>query len=76
MEDLNWRRACFWCAGQDRQGKKKKKKKLQKASSRHGFAIDEFLAFFAGELMEVDCVHHDGEEHKDMAHWLGMLGDL
>ena len=52
MEDLNWSRACFWSSGQDRQGKKKKKK-LKKESSGHGLAMDEFLTFFAGELMEV-----------------------
>ena len=70
MEDLNWRRACFWCSGQDRQGKKKKKRKRpQKASSGHGLAIDEFLAnFFAGELMEEVVL----DEYKDMAKAIGL----
>ena len=67
MEDLNWRRACFCCSGQHRQGKKKKKRP-QKANSEHGLAIDEFLSFFTRELMEVGVSDDDDEdEYKDIA---------
>ena len=42
MEDLNWRRACFWYSGQDRHGRMKMGRKMD-PSSRLGLAIVRFF---------------------------------
>lgn len=42
MEDLNWRRACFWYSGQERQGRMKMERKID-PSSRPRLAIVGFF---------------------------------
>ena len=42
MEDLNWRRACFWYSGPDRHGRMKMERKID-PSSRLGLAIVRFF---------------------------------
>ena len=81
MEDLNWRRACFWYSGQDRHGSKKKRMKMD-SSSRLGLAIVGFVASMGvngwtykeiatvryHKIHNIETIFQDGKSH-----WVGMF---